>query len=69
MTVIFFNKFVGHLVVPNNPIYLLLFPFYTSEVYEGKYFGMQKPFLIFFERAENFSVGYSYLLNTEMTID
>jgi len=40
---------------------------YTSEVYEDKYIGIQNPYLIYFDWAEIFSVGFSDVLNTEMT--
>jgi len=49
--------------------FLCSFYFYTSEVYEGKYIGVENPYLTFFDWTENFPVGYSDLLNTEMTID
>jgi len=40
-----------------------------SEVNEGKYIGIANPYLIFSDWAKTFFVSFSYLLNTEMTID
>jgi len=46
-----------------------LIDLYTSEVSIGKYIGIQNPYLVFSVRAKTFFVGFSYFLNTEMTID
>jgi len=43
--------------------------FYASEVNEGKYIRIPNSNLFFSDRVKTFFVGFSYLLNTDMTIE